>query len=101
MLPSLIVKINLPPHFVHFPVKGGLLYFPLHCTHLKTCIENFLKLPLVSLIKCLSIVNLATSVTSTALNFLHNSICLSTFSFIVGNILYAELITPALISEQL
>src|SRR3989344_7776775 len=94
MLPSEIVKISLPPHFVHLPTKGGLLNFSLQLTHLKTCIENFLKLPLISLMKCLSITNLATSSTSTALIFLHNAIMFLTFSSIVGNLLYEEFKTP-------
>src|SRR3989344_5457911 len=66
-----IVKISFPPHLLRFPLRGGLLYLSLHVEHLKPCIENFLRLPLISLIKCLSIINLATSLTSTALILPH------------------------------
>src|SRR3989338_3907282 len=75
----------LPPHFVHFPVNGGLLNFSLQFTHLNPCCENFLKLPLISLMKCLSITNLLTSDSSTALIFLHKSIIPFNLSCIVGN----------------
>src|SRR3989344_1460317 len=93
ILPSEIVNISLPPHLVHFPCNGGLLYFELQVVHLNPCCENFLKFPLVSLIKCLSITSLATSLTSIALNLEQSSIIFSTFSPIVGNDLYEEFTT--------
>src|SRR3989344_5356734 len=84
MLPSEIVNINLPPHLVHLPFNGGRRYLLLQLTQRNPCIENFLKLPLVSLMKCLSIINLATSLASTALILLQSIICSFTLSFIVG-----------------
>ena len=41
MLPSEIVNINFPPHFVHFPTKGGRRYFVLQPTHLKLALNIF------------------------------------------------------------
>src|SRR3989344_5922096 len=87
MLPSEIVNINLPPHLVHLPFNGGRRYLLLQLTQRNPCIQNFLKLPLVSLMKCLSMINLATSCVSTALSFLHKSIMPSTFSPMLGRLL--------------
>src|SRR3989344_8299969 len=67
--PSFIVKINFPLQTGHAPSKGGLLTISLHLTHLNSCVENPLKFPRISLIKCLSIIILATSEVSVLLNF--------------------------------
>src|SRR3989338_421765 len=99
MPPSEIVNISFPLHFVHAPCNGGLLCFSLHLTHLNCCMLNCLKFPLMSLIRCLSIISLATSSLSVALIFSTNSICFWTFSCIVANFLYAEQVTPAFMSE--
>ncbi len=95
MLPWLIVNIIFPEHCVHFPFRGGRLYFSLQLTHLNSCVENFLRFPLVSLMKCFSITRRATSGASTALIFSAMSICASTLSDMLGNSLYAEHSTPA------
>src|SRR3989344_6058490 len=50
--PSEIVKINLPLHLEQIAVSGGRRYFSLHLTQRNCCIENFLRLPLMSLRKC-------------------------------------------------
>src|SRR3989338_9743118 len=97
--PSATVNNNFPPHLIQFPCKGGLLYFSLQSTHLNCCVLNFLKLPLISLIKCFSITNLATSDSSTARTFLAISNCPLTFSSIDGIDLYALHTTPLFMSE--
>src|SRR3989344_5855607 len=94
--PSDTVNNILPSHFKHIPDKGGLLYFSLQLTHLNCCVLNFLMFPLISLIKCLSITNLATSAPSTALIISASLICPKTLSCIVGIDLYAEHLIPAL-----
>src|SRR3989344_2155438 len=92
--PSDIVKIRFPPHFTHFPISGGLLNLSLHLTHLNCCIENFLRLPLMSLMKCFSMTSLATSEVFTARIRSASSIWPRNFSSIEGRILYAEHVTP-------
>ena len=84
MLPSAIVNIIRPLHSKHVPCNGGLLYFSLHPTQRNCCDENFLKLPLMSRMKCRSMISRATSRSSTARIFSATSICFSTFSFMVG-----------------
>lgn len=96
MLPSLIVKMMFPLHWLHFPNNGGRLNFVLQLTHLNSCCENFLRFPFMSLMKCFSITSCATSASSTALIFCAMSICDSSFSCIEGNVLYELHRTPAL-----
>ena len=97
--PSDIVKINLFPHFLHFPIKGGLPYFSLHFTHLNSCPENFRRFHLMSRIKCFSITKRATSAAFTARILSARSICPRNLSSMLGSVLYAEQMTPAFISE--
>src|SRR3989338_7179992 len=88
--PCETVKRRFPEHLVHLPARGVLLYFVLHLTHLNCCVENFLKFPLTSLIKCFSITNLATSDSSTALILSARIICPFNLSSMLGRVLYAE-----------
>src|SRR3989338_3176588 len=94
--PSVIVNIILPLHLGQCLASGGLLNFSLQFTHLNCCIENFLKFPLISLMKCFSMTNLATFGASTALIMSASSIWPFSFSSIEGSILYAEHLTPEL-----
>src|SRR3989338_5980358 len=97
--PSVIVNIILPLHLGQCLASGGLLNFSLQATHLNCCIENFLRFPLISLMKCFSITNLATSDVSTALILSARSIWPFSFSSIEGNVLYAEHLMPDAMSE--
>lgn len=99
-LPSAMVKRMRPLHFTHLPRSGGLRYFSLHVTHLNSCMLNFRRLPLVSLRKCFSITNVATSLVSTARTRSAMAICPTSFSCMDGSVLYALHLTVLLMSSM-
>lgn len=84
-----MVKMILPLHSVHLPMRGGRRNFSLQPTQRNSWVENLRRLPLVSLRKCFSMTRRATSELSTERSFSAMFIWPKSFSCIEGSVLYA------------
>ena len=74
-----IFNCKLPPQ-THDSFSGGRRYFLLHFLHLTPCVVNERRLPIISLMKCFSIVCSATYLESDARILSANSKDASAFS---------------------